>query len=110
MDEAVGSNHPLILCLRLSAGSAKKRIHKEQDLNVIRVAAEVDGMSADIVSVLPHASDLVGRRDDRIRMFGGNGTAARRSACLDECRASCGDGTVLSGPRHLKNSPSNWMG
>jgi integrase len=37
---------------------------------------------AHIVAVLFHAANLIGRRDDRIRVLGGKGAAARRPAGL----------------------------
>ena len=44
-------------------------------------------MPAHIVTILLHAGDTVGDRDNRIRMLGGERTPARRTASLHEHRA-----------------------
>src|ERR1700749_3351410 len=86
MDEAVGGNHTVVLALGLVARLAEKRIHQEQDLDVIGIAPQLDRMRAHIVAVLLHAADLIGCRDDRIGVLGGKGAAARRAAGLHKSR------------------------
>ena len=43
-------------------------------------------MRADVVAVFLHAGQLIGRRDDRIGVFGSKGAAGRRAAGLNESR------------------------
>src|ERR1700731_3886332 len=110
MDEAVGGNHTLVLGLGLVARLAEKRIHQEQDLDVIGIAPELDRMRAHILAVLLHAADLIGCRDDRIGVLSGKGAAARRAAGLHKSRPPLRRWHGIEGPRHLKNSPSKWIG
>src|SRR6266849_1512615 len=76
LDEGRRGDKASVRLPRLPGGLAKGRIDQPQNLDVVGVSPNFRCVSAHVVAIFLHTSNIAARRDDRIGMFRGKSAAA----------------------------------